>query len=133
MAIRFVRPVTPTVALEFAGGRSFMRKVLLMQCRRYEAIAIYDDDEPVALAMLNHERPRRVEIGAIFAPAARTRMRLVIRATQLTLRGFAQNRILAWTRVSPANPLGQRLAMLIGMEPGRMRDPAIWIYRGDRT
>jgi hypothetical protein len=131
MTIRLVRPVPPSIALEFAGGRSFMRKALVHQCRRCEAVAMYDDETPLALAMLDQTRARRVEIAAVFAPAARTHMRSIIRATQLTLRGFAQNRILAWSRVSPANRLGQRLAMLIGMEPGRMRDPAIWIYRGD--
>jgi hypothetical protein len=130
MALRLVSPVPPSLALMFAGGRPFMRKVILYQTRRGEAVAILEDDEPVALAMLDRRRARRAELAIAFAPAARRHMLALVRLAQLTARRFAQNRILTFVHIRPDNMAGMRMAMATGFRPGGFRDRSIWLWRG---
>lgn len=125
-----ISPVPPSLALEFAGGRSFLRRALLHQTRVGESVAFVDDGEPVALAMLDGRRARRAELAITFKPAARRHMRQLIRHAQLTCARLAQNRILTFAVIRPGNGAGERMAMLAGFQPGRFKNPAIWIWKG---
>ncbi len=130
MGLRLVSPVPPSLALEFAGGRSLARKVILHQVRQGEAVAILDGDEPVALAMFDRKRARRAELALSFAPAASRHMLALVRLVQLTATRFAENRILTFVHIRPDNRAGTRMAMLAGFQPGGFRDRTIWLWKG---
>jgi hypothetical protein len=125
-----VSPVPPSSALELAGGRPLYRKAFLHQCRIGKAIAIYDGATPLALAMLDDRRPRRAELCIAFFPGAERRMLELVRFAQLTIRRIADASIMVFARIDPVNRQACRMARLAGFRPGRMRDAAIWIWRG---
>src|SRR5690606_11883823 len=113
-----ISPVPPTLALKFAGGRPFMRRVLIHRTRRSEAMALLAGAEPLALVMLDRQRARRAELAIAFAPAAAAHMRALIRFAQLTLARFAQAGVLVFTRIEPRWRQGGRMARLTGFVPG---------------
>lgn len=125
-----VSPVSPTLALEFAGSSPLRRKVFVRQCRIGTAIALFVDGIPAVLAMFDHSRARRAEMAVHFRPIAAGHMRQVIRFGQLTLGELADTGILVHARIAPTNRQGQRVAMLTGFVPGGFKDPAIWLFRG---
>lgn len=125
-----VSPVPPTLALAFAGGRSFLRKVYLHQTRTCDAVALKLDGQPLALAMLQRQRARRCELAVAFVQAAPAHMRQLIRFAQLTLRRIAQTGTLVFVRIAPANRQAQRMARLAGFTHGGFVDPSIWIWKG---
>lgn len=130
MALATVSPVPPSLALEFAGAKPFLRKALLYQARTTEAIAFVDAGLPVALVMLQRQRARRVELAISFMPRAARHMRPLMRYAQLTLRRIAQTGTLVYVRISPANRQAGRMAAMTGFSHGGMSDPAIWLWKG---
>lgn len=129
MALTLISPVPPSLALEFAGGKSFLRKVFVHQVRTSDSFALVEDGEPVVLMMLQYQRARRAELALAFTPAAARNMRRFIRFAQLTLRDIAQTGTLIYVRIAPGSPAGLRMAQLIGLTHGKMRDPAIWFWK----
>jgi hypothetical protein len=125
-------PVTPTLALAFAGGAPFRRKVLLAQTRheKVESLALMAGETPLALVMLFYHRRRRAELAIAFQPGAGAHMRKLIRFAQLTLRALAQTGVLVFTRIQPLWSQGRRMAQLTGLQPGGFRDGAIWLWKG---
>lgn len=130
MALATVSPVPPTLALEFAGAKPFMRKALLVQVRMSEAMAFVCDGRPVALVMLQRQRARRAELAICFTGEARRHMRRLMRFAQLTLRQITQTGTLVYVRISPANRQAGRMAAMTGFTHGGMKDPAIWFWKG---
>lgn len=127
--MEIVSPVPPSLALEFAGGKPFLRKVLVHQVRTAEAVAFLDDGAPVALAMFDRSRRRRAELALAFAPRASARVRGLAKAAHLTCARLAEDGVLVFTRIAPGNTRAARLALLAGFLPGGMRDPAIWLWK----
>lgn len=125
-----VSPVQPSLALELAGGRPLFRKVYLHQCRVGEAIAIFSGDRPLVLAMIDSRRRGRAELALAFFPGSDRQMLRLVRFAQLTIRRIADASIMVFARIDPASSQACRMARLAGFRPGRMRDPAIWIWRG---
>ena len=127
-----ISPVPPSLALDLAGSRSLFRKAFLHQCRIGDAIAIFDGDRPLVLAMLDGRRRRRAELCLAFFPGAEGSMLRLVRFAQLTIRRLADASVMVFARIDPANGQACRMAELAGFRPGRHRDPAIWIWRGNR-
>jgi len=117
------------MALELAGGKSFLRKALVKQCASAQAIAYFAGDEPLALAMIDTPRARRAELALAFFAGAPAHMRELVRIAQLTLTAIAETGVLVFARVDPGNRQGQRMARLVGLRPGNFRDPALWIFK----
>lgn len=129
MALTLLSPVPPSLALEFAGGKPFLRKVFVHQVRNSDSLAMIEDGAPVVLMMLQYQRARRAELAVAFMPAAARHMRRFIRFAQLTLHEIAQTGILIYVRIAPGSLAGLRMARLIGLTHGKMRDPAIWFWK----
>lgn len=129
MGLTLISPVPLSLALEFAGGKPFLRKVFIHQVRTSDAFALVEDGDPVVLMMLDYQRARRAELALAFAPAAARNMRRFIRFAQLTLREIAQTGTLVYVRIDPVSLAGLRMARLIGLTHGKMRDPAIWFWK----
>ena len=123
----------PSLALEFAGGKPFMRKVLVHQVRHADCVAFLDNADgrraPVALAMFDRRRRRRAELALAFAPRAGARVRSLARVAHLTCARLAEDGVLVFTRIAPGNHNAARLALLAGFVPGGFRDPAIWLWK----
>lgn len=129
MALATVLPVPPTLALEFAGAKPFLRKAFLLQGRTSDTIAFVDGGKPVAMVMMQRQRASRVELAITFTREAARHMRRLMRFAQLTLRRIAQTGTLVYVRIPPANRQAGRMAAMTGFSPGGMRDPAIWIWK----
>ncbi|YBV97537.1 hypothetical protein M1D80_11850 [Phyllobacteriaceae bacterium JZ32] len=129
--VRAVSPAPFAALLEAGGARSYLRRALIAQRLKTESIAFYgSDDELLAIGMLYAWRRRRVELALSIRRAALPHMRQLIRTAHLTLSQMADAGILVFCRVNPMNRAGQRMAVLVGFRPGRLKDPAIWVWRG---
>jgi hypothetical protein len=124
-----VSPVPPSLALEFAGGAPFRRKVMIHQTRHFESMAVSAGGTPIVIASLHRARARRAELAIAFRPAAAAHMRALIRLAQWTLRRLAETGVLVFTRIAPGERQAQRMARLTGFVPGRFADPQIWIWK----
>ena len=125
-----MRPATIFDALEFGGSRGFLRRALLYQVRRSAVAYVVEwQGEPVALVMLDALRKRLAECAVVMTPKATKLMVPLMRAAHLTLRQIRQDGILVKVRVRPSDKRAQRLVMIAGFTPGRMRDPSVWLYR----
>lgn len=122
----------PTLALAFAGGKPFLRKVLIYQTRTADSIAFIVDGKPVALAMMQRQRAHRLELAIAFTRDAPHAMRRLLRFAQLTLARIAETGTLIFARIAPANLQAHRMAALAGFTHGGFRDPSIWIWKGKR-
>jgi hypothetical protein len=124
------RPATVLDAMDFAGGRAFLRKVLVYQVRHTDATLVLTDETHLALAMLYRHRAKRVEYAMFVKPEAQRHMVGLVRLAQLTLSKLAQDGILVFAHVRSCDVRAQRMASLTGFVPGRMRDASIWFFRG---
>lgn len=129
MGLTLINPVPPSLALEFAGAKPFQRKVYVHQVRVSDSFALVEDGRPVVLMMLQYQRARRAELALAFTPAATRNMRRFVRFAQLTLREIAQTGTLVYVRIAPHSKAGLRMARIIGLTHGKMRDPAIWFWK----
>ena len=116
-------------ALAFAGGKSFLRKVLLYQIRHTQARLVLADGEPLALVMFYPHRRKLAEYAMVVRPPAALHMTGLVRLAHLTLSRMAQEGILVMARVRETDPRAQRMARLVGFGPGRFRDRTIWLWR----
>lgn len=116
-------------ALAFAGGRSFLRKVLLYQVRHSKALLVLAAGEPLALVMFYTHRKRLAEYAMVTRPAAARHMTALTRLAHLTLSRMAQEGILVMAKVRETDARAQRMARLVGFGPGRFRDRTIWLWR----
>lgn len=128
MSWRIVSPAPASAALELAGRSSRIRRMVLAQVRAHESAALYRGDEPIVLVMFHRHGWRRTEMAVAFAEDARRHTRRIVRAAQLTLWQMADARLVV-ARVNPVNVQGQRMAMLIGFVPARLRTPGLWVFR----
>ncbi len=127
-----ITPAPRWAALEAAGRWPFMRRAMILQRLKCETVAFVDGDELLAIGMLFRLRTRLVEFALAITPAARPHMRRLIRHAHLTLAAIAETGVLVMSRISPSNEAGKRMARLTGFTHGRMRDPSIWLWKGDR-
>lgn len=125
---RIVSPAPKTAGLELAGASSRVRRLVLDQIRHNETAVLYRGDEPVVLVMFGRHGWRRTEMAVAFGRDAAKHMRRILRAAQLTLWRMADARIIV-ASVNPANRAGQRMAMLTGFQPARLRKPGLWVFR----
>lgn len=116
-------------AIDFAGGRSFLRKVLLYQVRKAEARLVVANGEPVALVMFHTRRARMAEFAMVTHPAAARHMLALTRLAHLTLSQMAEKGILVIAHVRESEPRAQRMARLVGFGPGKFQDRTIWTFR----
>jgi hypothetical protein len=122
------RPATPGDALDFAGGRSLLRKALLWQVRNHPSEVIETAaGEPLALVMLQWHSKARVEVSIHFRPLARQHMAPLVRLAQLTLARLGQDGVMAMASVRDTNAAGQRMARLAGLRPVRLTARTLWI------
>lgn len=126
------RPATATDALEFAGGRSLLRKALLWQVRNFPSEVIELEGEPLALVMMQHHPKARVEVSIHFRPGAQAHMRELIKLAQLTIRRLGQDGFMAMAVVRDSNAQGQRMARLAGFRPVSVRTGTLWIAERTR-
>lgn len=124
-----VWPATVLDAMEFAGGRAFLRKILVFQVRKTEAFLVTKQGQHVALAMLCRHRAKRVEYAMFVKPVAAQNMVGLVRLAHLTLSKLAQDGILVFAHMRGTNTQSCRMARLTGFEPGQMRDASIWFFR----
>jgi hypothetical protein len=125
-----LRPATFFDALEFAGSRAFLRKVLVYQVRHAEAFVVEGDaGVRLALGMFWKHRAKRAEFALIVAPPAQSNMVAMVRMAQLTIGRVVQSGVLVFARIRVSDPRAQRMARLVGFAPSRMADPEIWIFR----
>lgn len=130
-AWRIVSPAPRSAGLELAGARARVRRYVLAQVRLLDSVAIYRGDEVMALAMFARHGWRRTEMALALGPDAARHMRRLVRMAQLTLAGMAETQIIV-ARIHPANAAGQRMAMLVGFSPARLKRPGWWIFRRER-
>jgi hypothetical protein len=124
-----VRTPSMSDALAFAGGRSFLRKVLLYQVRHTQASLVLADGEPLALVMFYPQRKNLAEYAMVTRPAAAEHMTALVRLAHLTLSSMAQKGVLVMAKVRETDARAQRMARLVGFGPGRFRDRTIWLWR----
>jgi hypothetical protein len=124
-----LRPATFFDALEFAGSRAFLRKVLVYQVRHAEAFVVENDGAKLALGMFWKHRAKRAEFALIVAPPAQSNMVALVRMARLTIGRVMQSGVMVFARVRVSDARAQRMARLTGFEPSKMADPEIWIYR----
>lgn len=125
---RIVSPAPASAALELAGPSTRIRRLVLAQLRTAETAALYRGDQAMAVAMFARHGWRRTEVAlAISRDNARHMLRF-LRMAQLTLWRMADARIIV-AHVDPANAAGQRMAMLAGFSPARLRRPGLWVFR----
>jgi hypothetical protein len=124
-----LRPATFFDALEFAGSRAFLRKVLVYQVRHAEAFVVEGDGARLALGMFWKHRAKRAEFALIVAPPATRNMVAMVRLAHLTISRVVQSGVLVFARIRVSDPRAQRMARLVGFKPSRMADPEIWIFR----
>jgi hypothetical protein len=127
------RPATVFDALDFAGGKAFLRKVLVYSVRKCDAYIISKGADPLSLAMLHQVRARRVEFAMFVKPAAQKNMVAMVRLAHLTLSKLSQSGVLVYARVRISDARAQRMARLTGFMPGNMRNAEIWLFRGPKT
>lgn len=123
-----LRPATFFDALDFAGHRAFLRKVLVYQVRHGEAFVVEQGTEKLALGMFWRDRARRAEFALSVRPLARVHMVGLVRLAHLTIARVVQGGCMVFARVRMGDARGQRMARLVGFVPGRMRNPEIWIF-----
>jgi hypothetical protein len=123
-------PCSQLQALEFAGNRRQLRKVLFYQVRHTDAYLIRAGGEPVALAMFFEKRKRLVEFAMTVKPEAAAHMTGLVRLAHLTLARFAQDGLLVMAHIRSSDARAQRMARMVGFTPGHMRDHSIWFFRG---
>lgn len=120
------RPATVFDAMTFAGGRAFLRRVLVWQVRNGRAEVLELDGEALALVMQHQARRRRVEVAIGFRPAAARHMPRLIRLAQLTLERMRQDGVLAVVRVRVSDARARRLARLAGFRETALGRGTIW-------
>jgi hypothetical protein len=118
-----------TDALEFAGGRRFLRKVLLASVRRMHSLAVLADGALVAIALFQVRGAGWAEFGMFVNPPAGRRMTGLVRLTHLTLSAMADDGVKLMCRVRESDPRARRMARIAGFEPAMLADRSIWIYR----
>lgn len=122
-------PASVFDALEFAGGKAFLRKVLVYSVRKCDAYVMRRGSELLALAMLHQVRARRVEFAMFVKPAAQKNMVALVRLAHLTLARLQQSGVLVFARVRVSDARAQRMARLVGFSHGNMKDAQIWLFR----
>lgn len=127
-AWRIVTPAPKSAALELGGRSARVRRMMLAQLRMADTAALYHGDEPMVLVMFARHGWRRTEMAVAFNRKSSRHMRRIIRAAQLTLWRIADARLVI-AHVDPANTAGQRMAMLIGFTPARLKQPGYWVFR----
>ncbi len=128
---RIVSPAPRSAMLALAGARARTRKIVLAQIRAHESVAIYRGVDELAVVTFGRHGWRRTEMALAIAPAASRHMRKLVRIAQLTLLAMAETHLIV-ARVHPANTAGQRMAVMIGFRPSRLKSPGVWIMRGKR-
>lgn len=125
-----VSPAPWTAVLALAGPRGPLRRMLIAQRNQSQTIAGYVGGQPAALVMILPLRRRLAELALAIAPGAAAAMLRLVRTLHLTLARIAETGVLVFCRIHPMNRAGQRMAAAAGFRPGRMKDPAIWLFRG---
>ena len=125
-----VKPATVLDAMDFAGAKPFLRKILVYQVRKTEAFLILKGGETLALAMFYKQRARRVEYAMFTKAPASQHMIALVRLAHLTLGKMADAGVMVFAHVRETDGRAQRMARLTGFVPGKMRDRTIWFFRG---
>lgn len=130
MSIQFeVREATALDALNFAGGRPLLRKLLPYQARRYPSLLVMKAGDPVAFVTFASHPRRRVEFALLVKPQAQGMMVGLVRLAHLTLCQLAQDGTRFYAHVRTTNQVARRMARLVGFRPLRFRDGSIWLFR----
>lgn len=127
-----VREATALDALEFAGSRTMLRRLLPMQARRFPSLLVSHDGQAVAFVTFASHPRRRVEFTMLVKPPAEQMMLGLVRLAHLTLCQLAQDGTRFYAHVRPTNLAGRRMARLVGFRPLRFRDGSIWLFRETR-
>ena len=125
MVWRVAHPAPLSAILEIAPPREFQRKQVLWQVRLHRSLAIYRDNEVLAVAMFREKSCRRLELALCISPKAKPHMLALCRFAHLTLSQFAHDR-LVFATIRAENRAGQRMARLAGFRPSKVRNHWIW-------
>jgi hypothetical protein len=124
---RIVQPAPPSAGLALASAHPRVRRAVLAQVRSVDSAAVYLGDEVLALAMFGRHGWRRLEMALAIAPQAAPHMRKLVRMAQLTLSAMAETHLIV-ASIHPANPAGQRMAMLTGFRRARLSSRSLWVF-----
>lgn len=124
-----ITPATHLAALEAAGNRPRMRRIMLEQRRMSESCEIRDAAGVLlAVAFLWH-RGRYMELALGLLPAARARMIPLVRLAHRTLAAISETGVIVFARIHRANDAGKRMARAAGFKRPTARTDA-WFWRG---
>jgi hypothetical protein len=124
--LRSVSPASLDDCLEAAGSRALARKALIWQREKGDSLAIFDDDELVAVAFLV-PMEGRLEFCLALRAGARARMLPLCRYAHLTLSRLAETGAVITCHVWAGNTAGQRMARLVGFSPDQ---GTLWRWAG---
>jgi hypothetical protein len=127
-----VREATAFDALEFAGSRPMLRKLLPMQARRYPSLLVSRAGVAVAFVTFASHPRGRVEFAMLVKPPAQEMMIGLVRLAHLTLCHLAQDGTRFYAHVRASSEVARRMARLVGFRPLRFRDGSIWLFREAR-
>lgn len=126
---RIVSPPPRSAVISLAPAPARVRRLFFAQATRYaESVAVFRDDEPIAIMMLGRHGWRRTECAFAFAPAAASHIGRLVRMAQLTLLPLAETHLIV-AKVNPANRVGQRLASFVGFRMAKLKRRDLWILR----
>lgn len=130
-AWRIVSPAPRSAALACAGAGARVRRLQLKQVRDNDSVAVYRGADVLAVVYFGRHGWRRVEMALAIAPAAVPHMARLVRMAQLTLFAMAETHLIVAV-IRPFNRAGQRMAMLVGFQPSRLKRRDVWILRKNR-
>jgi len=127
-----VREASALDALQFAGARPMLRKMLPYQARRFPSLLVLRAGVPVAFVTFASHPRRRVEFAMLVKPQAQSMMVGLVRLAHLTLCQLAQDGTRFYAHVRATSEVARRMARLVGFRPLRFRDGSIWLFREAR-